>query len=730
MYAMTHSLNVKNDLNKTNIMSPKWSYNFLNQSIDRGSSLAGNINVLLRHGSATWAEFAYSGDKTDSLSYLEWSTDLNVWKNALHRQADKFGHVTIFNNGEFTTVTSPSSERLKEIKELLTDGYVLVTGVSNNSWVYKPIVDNPNSTFDDSLVGQEVATHATSGFAVHAMTIVGYNDHVWADHNNNGIVEESELGAFKLANSWGETWGQSGFCWISYDSINVKTAVPGMSTHLRGFTISNAFWITAKKNYTPRLVAEVTMNHAKRGQIAASIGISSVNDYKPGLFKNLPAFNGTAGDYAFNGTQVAHDATFVLDLSDLAYRDGQNRKWYFSIEDKVADTDVALAKKFTLTNYQTNEVLNTTSTLPATVDGDTLNLPIFYKDSKDPAIESVWSLHSSLLVERLQLESVVINGKIYVTAGSIGSNQFTDLEVYDPQTDRWSLLAKPTTITCEMQVAVLNNKIYAIGKINRDDAFIQVESYDTQVAVWTHETTLPLDINTGYDLASANGKLYIVGGGKMAYHQDPVRSNSLTEYDPVTKSMIIKAPLITHRFDVRALTFKDEIWIFGGYDPVYDLSTQVEIYNPATDSWRIKGSISFLSEQIVPVADNNNIYILDKYLDGYVIEEFGIVKLNQTNMELESLVEIKNQRDFAAMVPLNNRLFVMGGGKERYSPKITVESFALPTTGITEWASGVSYKLDDMVSYNGKIWKCLYAHISLEVWYPGAPGLWIWEEIL
>ena len=36
------------------------------------------------------------------------------------------------------------------------------------------------------------------------MTIVGYDDDIWYDINEDGKVQEGEKGAFKVANSWGD----------------------------------------------------------------------------------------------------------------------------------------------------------------------------------------------------------------------------------------------------------------------------------------------------------------------------------------------------------------------------------------------------------------------------------------------------------------------------------------------------------------------------------------------
>ncbi len=48
-----------------------------------------------------------------------------------------------------------------------------------------------------------------------------------------------------------------------------------------------------------------------------------------------------------------------------------------------------------------------------------------------------------------------------------------------------------------------------------------------------------------------------------------------------------------------------------------------------------------------------------------------------------------------------------------------------PTGTYEAWQSGVAYQLGDLVSYNGKVYECIYGHTSHGGWLPGeAPTLW------
>jgi len=55
-------------------------------------------------------------------------------------------------------------------------------------------------------------------------------------------------------------------------------------------------------------------------------------------------------------------------------------------------------------------------------------------------------------------------------------------------------------------------------------------------------------------------------------------------------------------------------------------------------------------------------------------------------------------------------------------------SASFSTSSIPAWAPNVYYPVGALVTYNGATWKNVLAHTSNVAWYPGAPGLWFWEQ--
>lgn len=87
----------------------------------------------------------------------------------------------------------------------------------------------------NARVGTNIQVDNTSQYIVyysntvfsgrHALTVVGYNDNIAVDINQDGQIEDNERGALKLANSWGADDNNNGFFWLSYDALNKVSKV-------------------------------------------------------------------------------------------------------------------------------------------------------------------------------------------------------------------------------------------------------------------------------------------------------------------------------------------------------------------------------------------------------------------------------------------------------------------------------------------------------------------------
>jgi len=356
MMGLARGINSKNDADNTTKLSPKWCYNMINGGADNGSWFTSAFDILLKNGGATWADFPYNSN------YLEWCTDPAVWRRAISNRFETSGQVTAMD----------TSTGVNNLKALLNNGYVCVYATNIYGWQFRPAGNDPSTTDDDAVAGKQVCFFVKSITSGHAMTVVGYNDNLWADLNLNGIVDAGEKGAFRIANSWGTGWGESGFAWISYDSLKSVSAVSGADNTSReaGWWSATAYYVTARASYTPSVLGQFTLNTAKRNEMNVQVGRSATTSTSPGSLWQSGALKNQGGAFGFLGTTTAVSGSFVFDLTDTTPSGGN--RYYLYVADNRASSPVTISD-FRLTNADGTALgyANSATGIPGSADAST-----------------------------------------------------------------------------------------------------------------------------------------------------------------------------------------------------------------------------------------------------------------------------------------------------------------------------------------------------------------------
>jgi hypothetical protein len=359
MTALQRGLDIRNPGDNTNKYSPKWSYNMLNDGSDGGTSLFENHKLLEKHGAATWAEFPYDSN------YRAWCLNTGAWRNALGART-KTPQYSLY---------ADTDAGLAVIKQLLVNGYILTFGTHIYSWQNVIIQDDPSTIFDDGAVGKFSCSWMNGTSGAHAMTIVGYNDAIWTDINGNSVIDPGEKGALRIANSWGTGWNSAdgGFIWLAYDALKDPSAVTGGPSTGRVSAIADnmVFVLTARDGYSPALIAEFTVNHARRNQLTMLVGHSDTTATEPATTWTPLALAQQGGAYAFNGTTSAVDGTFVLDCTDILPPGGVSRRLFLGMIDSTAG-HIATLSTFKVIDTTTDPDTEVVSGLvPRTADAAT-----------------------------------------------------------------------------------------------------------------------------------------------------------------------------------------------------------------------------------------------------------------------------------------------------------------------------------------------------------------------
>ena len=328
--ASMNSWDAKNDPTKQ--FSPKWTYNLCNNGINKGSLYATIYSVLANQGAVRYSEFAPSGVATRA-EYGTWYLDTEGMKRALQYRISDYEHLCFADVEASTPITNSKSACLNVMKSLLNSGNVLTFQTDFGEWDYMKL----SSQYNSALNGQYVCIKHYDPdvkWSGHAMAIVGYDDNISYDLNEDGIIQNYEKGAFKIVNSWGERYGNDGYMWVMYDALNrVSNATNQNVPNREPIFDDYAYNIITVEEYPLDLVAEVTISQSCRNQIKLKLGQSETDITTPQYTQNT-LFNYSGGAYNYSGLSTTPmEATFAFDYGNLCNSEITRKNYYISIND-------------------------------------------------------------------------------------------------------------------------------------------------------------------------------------------------------------------------------------------------------------------------------------------------------------------------------------------------------------------------------------------------------------
>lgn len=138
-------------------------------------------------------------------------------------------------------------------------------------------------------------------------------------------------------------------------------------------------------------------------------------------------------------------------------------------------------------------------------------------DVYDPT-SNTWTRKGKMRSPRAMAAAAVVNGKIYVFGGIVGSlsgSPVSTADMYDPATDTWKPIRGFVARACS-GACVVDNKIYLMGSGSLQGCLSRTDVYDPTTDTW----------QTGPGMRQAKcfmgaslviGKIYIVGGDDAAW---------------------------------------------------------------------------------------------------------------------------------------------------------------------------------------------------------------------
>lgn len=325
--------------------SPKFVFNQVNGGDNIGSSFESNYDVLEKRGAVRYDKFTPLSTHS-FLECLEWCTNVDAQTEALEYKIYKPDKRAIALPETATPIHSPDSTYISIVKNYISTGHVLTftssfgkqrvaeegsipgysNGRTNIDWVYKLLPSGNHSGEKVCIKCENKSSQEYPGQTFNqALSIVGYDDTIWYDYDGDGIQDDFELGAFKVANSHGTGYGNNGFIWVMYDAFNKESCCDYISYYddnrLEIMKNYNYYCIEIKKSDRD-LLAYVNVSQSQRDKMEIEL-LSIDSLYNPHDSLVLPH---QGGYYHFDGTTptVPQTATFVFDLDVLISGD---RSW-------------------------------------------------------------------------------------------------------------------------------------------------------------------------------------------------------------------------------------------------------------------------------------------------------------------------------------------------------------------------------------------------------------------
>ena len=211
--------------------SPAFVYNQINGGGDNGSYPSDAFKLLIQQGCTPWSIMPYTDQNCTAQPSEE------AYYNAIPYRSQEVYSIDLFAG-------------LDDIKNHLLNGNAAVFAFT--VWDNFNNISNYNNIY---CVSQIYGTNPGG----HAVTFCGFDDN---------LVTADGVGAFKVANSWGASWGDGGYFWMSYEAVQDPITCWG-----------TAYYCSDRIGYEPTVLSIFRVEHDDRYAILYEFGVG--DSYSP-----------------------------------------------------------------------------------------------------------------------------------------------------------------------------------------------------------------------------------------------------------------------------------------------------------------------------------------------------------------------------------------------------------------------------------------------------------------
>ncbi len=293
--------------------------------------------------------------------------------------------------------------------------------------------------------------------------------------------------------------------------------------------------------------------------------------------------------------------------------------------------------------------------------------------------------------------SATFDGKIYTFGGNTGPQYSSGLvtagtdvvQMNNPSvTDLWVRKASMPTARRYCAAAVVDGIIYVIGGSYRANsttfATNKNEAYNPVTNTWTTKASMPVALH-GVSAGVVDGKIYVIGGATIS-NGAGTRVNTVYMYNPSTDIWTQKASMTTAR-ETTTVVANGMIYAIGGFNgtaPSLNILSSVEKYNPGTNTWSTMASMGTARFGEECMVKDGKIYAMGGYIDaGYTATntiEYYDVSANTWNT---SSIGVRLARGLMGSSVIENSLYIFAGFNSSLGPFALVEKYDITKVPFT-----------------------------------------------
>lgn len=289
-----------------------------------------------------------------------------------------------------------------------------------------------------------------------------------------------------------------------------------------------------------------------------------------------------------------------------------------------------------------------------------------------------WSVGSSLLIPRYLHGAASGAGKIYAIGGigpvsppdATGAVWLLSAEAFDAATGTWSYIgALPTEGACMNGTAFIGGALYVV--VGRSPNGV-LAKYDPTANSWS-ASLIPFALPCNGATGTINGKLY------FAYPCTSYRcqGTKMLEFDPSTNAWRQREPLRRrqHASGPAAGVVNGRLYIVGGADNGLR-TTDVDIYDPVTDSWSTAPSLPSVQYYAAGVGYQGKLYVVGGE-DNNNIRLTKLSIFDEGSNTWSNGSSMLTSRIALGFVELSGQLYAIGGsGDPTGNPVPAVEIYS------------------------------------------------------